>query len=663
MPNIFVDLPIPGSDGPGTAVDTSAIGKDKTIVIAGDLGTSAVSIEASCDGGTTYVPVAAFTGQAGKKEIELVAEWMRVNVQNIATASGVNVDVGGNSNGGQFVTLPTPVGDGAGTPVDISALGNFDSILVSGAFAGTAISVEISEDGTDYVACTRVFSGTPGHESGRMIGNWMRTRVQGRSGAPFSAVVAVGGENDPTAALATDHGALLGLGDDDHAQYILNTGARPMTLVPVIGWLIDGRTNPRGITTGAVRQEHTAAVPGTRAFHWDIDSAGLDDTKGIVIRHDLNGSSAVINPQNANLEADIDGATNAHLEFLKISKVGNLGAGMILHGLNVYEDIYPVVQHTGGLSNIEQAWSYDLSLTTYSDVTAQFASAAADVQLFAEDGDIVYIGNAAPFGRVSILLEIAADNPGVKPIFEYSKGAGVWGALATSDTTNGMRSNGNWLFLPPSDWATDSVNGVSKYYIRATRNTSASFTLPTEDVIQYNDATTFEWTPDGDLDIRSLRLMESAAVPDGTPASGKGAIWIKDDASVKYTDDTGAETTLSRSYYERETHSTVAQGTAAEAVVMEGRAMYAGSAVALSIDLDDVVTVGTITCRLKVAGVTKITAILNTTDTIYKVETAAEGTHAIAVGDEISVTVETSSLTTSGAGTPDIDIYAGLMKG
>ena len=42
---------------------------------------------------------------------------------------------------------------------------------------------------------------------------------------------------------------------------------------------IDGSTNPREITTGAYRQTHTPAIPGTRAFNIAIDMNNQPETK------------------------------------------------------------------------------------------------------------------------------------------------------------------------------------------------------------------------------------------------------------------------------------------------------------------------------------------------------------------------------------------------
>ena len=195
MANLFINLPIPVVDGAGTAVSTAAMGKDKTITVAGSLGTSVINVEASCDGGVTFVTVATFTGVGGKRVIELNADTMRLNAKDILTASGMNCDIGASDEGASFVTLPIAVTDGFGAAVDISALGGDVSILVSGVFPGASLSVEVSEDGVDFVTCSKLFSGIAGWQSKKVTGNWMRTKVLGRSGAAFTAVVAVGGDN------------------------------------------------------------------------------------------------------------------------------------------------------------------------------------------------------------------------------------------------------------------------------------------------------------------------------------------------------------------------------------------------------------------------------------------------------------------------------------
>lgn len=273
--------------------------------------------------------------------------------------------------------------------------------------------------------------------------------------------------------------------------------------------LFDGRTNPRLLTLGAVRQLHTAGMSGTRAVLIDVDSAGYDDTRGLTVRHDLSGSSANINPQGLNLTADITGATNVHLDFLKVNKVGDVDSGTILHALDIREDIVAIHQHVGTFGAIEQAWDFNGG---YVDTTTALSVDSTNVQLFNNNNDYLYIGNDVIFDDIEVVLDIIASNPGVKPEFEYSQGAGSWATLPVVDNTNGFRQNGLILTTPQIDWDTDTVNGVTKYWVRIGRTAVSLGTPPTESTIKTTTSETFYWDENGDLLINSLTLASDESV-------------------------------------------------------------------------------------------------------------------------------------------------------
>jgi len=116
------------------------------------------------------------------------------------------------------------------------------------------------------------------------------------------------------------------------------------------------------------------------------------------------------------------------------------------------------------------------------------------------------------------------------------------------------------------------------------------------------------------------------------------------------------------STYERQVGATVSQGTNAEVEYTTGHATYQGSAIGLSASLNDVVTAGSITVNLKVGGVTVLTATLDTTNTIFARDIEAVGIHELALGDEIEVGIATTSLTTTGGGTPGITVNVTLIN-
>ena len=118
---------------------------------------------------------------------------------------------------------------------------------------------------------------------------------------------------------------------------------------------VDGRSDPRTVTVGVFRINHTPAVISTRCIHLDIAPTGFDDTRGLTVAHDLTGSSSAINPQGIIVNADITGTTNAHLDFFKAVKAGDVGSGMTLHMMDCEIGIDPIHHVSGGLIAVENA--------------------------------------------------------------------------------------------------------------------------------------------------------------------------------------------------------------------------------------------------------------------------------------------------------------------
>lgn len=270
-------------------------------------------------------------------------------------------------------------------------------------------------------------------------------------------------------------------------------------------YFIDGRTSTRQVTVGAVRQAHTAGIAGTRAYHFDIRPNGMDDTAGVVIRHDLEGGANVIRPKGLNLSVDVTGATNCHYKAIEVAKVGDIGAGMQIDALDVRQGVNVIDQESGTVGAVDKAFKYDDSGASYTDVTTAFGSAGTDVTIFDEDDDYIYLGHASTFTTVEVILATVASSPGVKPTFEYSQGSSNWNAVSVSDDTNGFRENGTIFFEEPGDWATDTVNAVaSKYWFRIKRTANSLSTVPTEDTIKVVSATTFGWDADGDVVVNNV---------------------------------------------------------------------------------------------------------------------------------------------------------------
>lgn len=214
MANVFANLPLPVLNGPGGSVNTSTMGKTKTIVVAGSFPGALLTIECSVDGGVVFAPVCSFQGDE-KKVVEVAAEFMRVTVSGRKTSVPftANIDVSSNDDGMLSLPIPLPPGNGIGPAVAAAALGTFNTFIAGGAFVGARILVEISEDGIDYAPCA-LFAGQGGLVSKAVTAAFYRASVSGRrSGVPFTGSLAVGAVNDPNT------GAVVGPGDSNCLIY------------------------------------------------------------------------------------------------------------------------------------------------------------------------------------------------------------------------------------------------------------------------------------------------------------------------------------------------------------------------------------------------------------------------------------------------------------
>lgn len=148
---------------------------------------------------------------------------------------------------------------------------------------------------------------------------------------------------------------------------------------------------------------------------------------------------------------------------------------------------------------------YDIGTTTHANLAAsgdldgwagnyQLTADAASEQI----GDYAAFGHATlPFCEIAIDIATAAVLGGDAFVWEYSKGSGVWGALTVIDRTDttagdGKRSfqqDGAIHFVPPSDWAKDTIGGQEAYWIRCRVTATQVTTTPTTNSKQHKIVT------------------------------------------------------------------------------------------------------------------------------------------------------------------------------
>jgi hypothetical protein len=201
MANVFANLPLPGANGVGAAVNTSTMGRKRTIMVSGSFTGAFITIEASVDGGATFAAVASFRHGIGERTIELAAQYMRARVAGRTpfVPFDVSVDISSTDDGATFLAIPLPAGNGPGPAVSAAGLGSFHTAIASGSFQGARILLEVSADGSRWLPLAS-FAARGGVISRTVTAAWYRANVKGRLPAvPFSGSLSVGAVNDAAA--------------------------------------------------------------------------------------------------------------------------------------------------------------------------------------------------------------------------------------------------------------------------------------------------------------------------------------------------------------------------------------------------------------------------------------------------------------------------------
>lgn len=151
MSTVRLNLPIPVS-GAGTAVSTSRLAADKTIIVSGSF-TALATIEAAGAAGV-FCAVAYFRGP-GEQTIDVACTQMRVRVGD--EGGPASIDVMADQAAVRSVSLAVTAGDGTGASSSITALGSKMTAFVAGTFTGT-VAVELSPDDSAYAQGFRSFT-------------------------------------------------------------------------------------------------------------------------------------------------------------------------------------------------------------------------------------------------------------------------------------------------------------------------------------------------------------------------------------------------------------------------------------------------------------------------------------------------------------------------
>jgi len=126
--------------------------------------------------------------------------------------------------------------------------------------------------------------------------------------------------------------------------------------------------------------------------------------------------------------------------------------------------------------SLENIFFYDGS--AFTDRTAVLKSwGGTAYSLIGDNNDYFYFGNTTTFSELYFNINTAG--AGYNLVWEYWDGSS-WAALTVSDGTNNFSKSG-WVFwTSPANWATNSVNGVTRYWIRVSTTTNPTTTATTD---------------------------------------------------------------------------------------------------------------------------------------------------------------------------------------
>lgn len=284
MANIFRNLLFPVFNGRGAFVDTSAMGKEKSIVVSGNFPGATITVEASIDG-VNAAPVETFSGSANRT-IPVVAPFMSINVRGRVAGVPfvVSVAVGANDNGTRSVVLPLPAGEGAGAPVDVSDFGNFTTCIVTGPSEGATVSIEGSVDGVTYAPIGASSIAPVGIQNVIAVANFMRTFVRGTDASAASVAICAENEHISPAMLLWGNSTLAASVGTRYMSF----GFSPHTAAtaPNSSWRA-----PRKGTLRAFRVRHNAAGGNGNDIDYDFEINGVPAGLGLLLATNAVGDA------------------------------------------------------------------------------------------------------------------------------------------------------------------------------------------------------------------------------------------------------------------------------------------------------------------------------------------------------------------------------------
>lgn len=254
-------------------------------------------------------------------------------------------------------------------------------------------------------------------------------------------------------------------------------------------------TTPRLVNKGVFRIEHVAGIDGTRPLYLDIDAAGFGNTHAVAIDF-ITGAMAPTDSSHI-YSVNVDGslATGGAVHGFSVDVLAE-GALSNVYAIAANTGVAPLIQWVGTWAQSSKAFALAAGSGTYTDITTGTHT------IFAAINDYIYVAADAQFTQVRIPMSVVATSS-ILPVFEYWNGS-AWTTFTPLDNSSGFSDNGTitWSDTPLSGWATTTVHGFTKYWIRVKRTEGTS--AITELSVQTADPISYSWTKLGELNTKSI---------------------------------------------------------------------------------------------------------------------------------------------------------------
>ncbi len=446
----------------GATIPTSFVTDAGTAIPAANilnvLGTAAQGLTSSGAGSTVTLTISdAAEAQKGVVEIATTAETIAYALDTV-------------------VITPSKLADGFASPTEIGGttpnIGNFTFITAVGSGAGAQNVIDI----------------TPGTAIGGVA--WHGIDIDGSALDPTTTGATITGMDIDLSGVSLANDPIMdGLLIQLPATF---SGAEEKHCIRLEGF---------GSTIKICDGDDGTAISADGEIHVDFNASGLAAGQIVTVFDGV---------------VELGTATDGHVHALDISTGGSGSVEVI--AVSTHPGVDVIHQHIGTAGAIDQGW-IELGAGGFTDSTAAF-NGAPDLPIFVNNTDLIYIGMTGSFDHLVISLDTFASKD-LRPIFEYSTGAG-FSAFLPSDDTNGFQQDGSifWNASSLAGFAARVVNGSANlFFIRITRDRAGALTNPIEDTIQTLSATEFEWNKEGDISVRNLAATtltdHAAMVADG----------------------------------------------------------------------------------------------------------------------------------------------------